>query len=103
MEEKNRGLANCRVRVKQRILAGTETLKDHALSDKKRLRCAAFGRVQIMKWDVGRVLCQKNFGTMQECYHNHIYTSIKIIKNEVGCRDDTMPKTVDTRRHCEEE
>ena len=25
------------------------------------------------------------------------------IKNEVGCRDDTMPKTVDTRRHCEEE
>ena len=30
-------------------------------------------------------------------------TSIKIIKNEVGCRDDTAPKTVDTRRHCEEE
>ena len=25
------------------------------------------------------------------------------IKNEVGCRDDTVPKTVDTRRHCEEE
>ena len=23
-------------------------------------------------------------------------------KNEVGCRDD-VPKTVDTRRHCEEE
>ena len=32
-----------------------------------------------------------------------IYTSIKIIKNEVGCRDDTVPKTVDTRKHCEEE
>ena len=32
-----------------------------------------------------------------------LYTSIKIIKNEVGCRDDTVPKTVDTRRHCEEE
>ena len=31
------------------------------------------------------------------------YTSVKIIKNEVGCRDDTVPKTVDTRRHCEEE
>ena len=30
-------------------------------------------------------------------------TSIKIIKNEVGCRDDTVPKTVDTRSHCEEE
>ena len=28
-------------------------------------------------------------------------TSIKIIKNEVGCRDDTVPKTVDTKRHCE--
>ena len=25
------------------------------------------------------------------------------IKNEVGCRDDTVPKTVGTRRHCEEE
>ena len=30
-------------------------------------------------------------------------TSKKIIKNEVGCRDDTVPKTVDTRRHCKEE
>ena len=30
-------------------------------------------------------------------------TSVKIIKNEVGCRDETVPKTVDTRRHCEEE
>ena len=30
-------------------------------------------------------------------------TSIKISKNEVGCRDDTVPKTVSTRRHCEEE
>ena len=27
----------------------------------------------------------------------------QVIKNEVGCRDDTVPKTVDTRRHCEEE
>ena len=33
----------------------------------------------------------------------YLTTSVKIIKNEVGCRDDTMPKTVDTRRHCEEE
>ena len=30
-------------------------------------------------------------------------TSVKIIKNEVGCRDDAVPKTVETRRHCEEE
>ena len=34
---------------------------------------------------------------------NGICTSVKIIKNEVGCRDDTVPKTVDTRRHCEED
>ena len=27
------------------------------------------------------------------------YTSVKSIKNEVRCRDDTMPKTVDTRKH----
>ena len=32
-----------------------------------------------------------------------IYTSVKIIKNEVECRDDTVPKTVETRRHCEED
>ena len=32
-----------------------------------------------------------------------IPTSVKIIKNEVGCRDDTVPKTVETRRHCEED
>ena len=30
-------------------------------------------------------------------------TSVKIIKNEVGCRDDTVPKTVETRRRCEED
>ena len=27
-------------------------------------------------------------------------TSVKIIKNEIRCRDDTVPKTVDTRSHC---
>ena len=39
-------------------------------------------------------------------YCTHVYTSTYYnisIKNEVGCRDDTVPKTVDTRRHCEEE
>ena len=30
-------------------------------------------------------------------------TSVKIIKNGVGCRDDTVPKTVETRRHYEED
>ena len=33
----------------------------------------------------------------------HPYIVITSIKNEVGCRDDTVPKTVDTRRHCGEE
>ena len=28
---------------------------------------------------------------------------IKLIKYEVGCRDDTVPKTVETRMHCEED
>ena len=28
---------------------------------------------------------------------------VKIIKNEVGCRDDTVSKTVETRRYCEED
>ena len=32
-----------------------------------------------------------------------IYTRVKIIKNEIGCRDDTVPKTIETRRHCEED
>ena len=27
-------------------------------------------------------------------------TSVKIIKNELRCSDDTVPKTVDTRSHC---
>ena len=27
-------------------------------------------------------------------------TSVKIIKNEIRCRDDTVPKTIDTRSHC---
>ena len=35
----------------------------------------------------------------------HIYLGCYIYKykNEVGCRDDTVPKTVDTRKHYEEE
>ena len=42
-------------------------------------------------------------GWVDGCDGGTLYTSVKIIKNEVGCRDDTVPKTVDTRRHCEEE
>ena len=26
-------------------------------------------------------------------------TSVKIVNNDIGCRDDTVPNTVDTRRH----
>ena len=33
--------------------------------------------------------------------HIIIITSVKIIKNEEGCRDDTVPKTVETRRESE--
>ena len=40
---------------------------------------------------------------LKHVHTSAVYTSVKIIKNEVGCRDDTVPKTVDTRRHCEEE
>ena len=36
-------------------------------------------------------------------YNVHIHVYVYKYKNEVGCRDDTMPKTVSTRRHCEEE
>ena len=35
--------------------------------------------------------------------HKEFHLSIYKYKNKVGCRDDTMPKSADTRRHCEEE
>ena len=38
-------------------------------------------------------------GVSKFVYH----TSVKIIKNEIGYRDDTVPKTIETRRHCEED
>ena len=44
-----------------------------------------------------------NYTVVSRIISMHIYTSVKIIKNEVGCRDDTVPKTVETRRHCEED
>ena len=33
-------------------------------------------------------------------FYTCICTSVKIIKNEIRCRDDTVPKTVDKRKHC---
>ena len=39
-----------------------------------------------------------------ECEYNGVctpmYTSVKSLKMKLRCRDDTMPKTVDTRSHC---
>ena len=34
------------------------------------------------------------------CPVNPMCTSVKIIKNEIRCRDGTVPKTVGTRSHC---
>ena len=39
----------------------------------------------------------------QKLHCTKLFTSVKITKNEVGCRDETVPKTVETRRHCEED
>ena len=41
--------------------------------------------------------------TVTHCRAPPWNSNIYKYKNEVGCRDDTVPKTVDTRRHCEEE
>ena len=40
------------------------------------------------------------FGMVSSLHPTSFLTSVKIIKNEVRCRDDTVPKTVDTRKHC---
>ena len=41
---------------------------------------------------LGNPLCCGDAGKMSE-------TRVKIIKNEIRCRDDTVPKNVDTRSH----
>ena len=53
------------------------------------------------------------FSIILSLFYGYLYISMQslisqlclliVIKNEVGCRDDTVPKTVDTRRHCEED
>ena len=52
------------------------------------------------------VACSQPYLAVASCvysfWHGVIPTSYKY-KNEVGCRDDTVPKTGDTRRHCEVE
>ena len=72
--------------------------------------------------DVGRgllkiVACSQPYLAVLSCiymysfWHGVIPTSyfifndfyIRLYNRLVGCRDDTVPKTVDTRRHCEEE
>ena len=41
--------------------------------------------------------------TKEKCSNVISWTILYKYKNHVGCRDDTVPKTADTRRHCEEE
>ena len=43
------------------------------------------------------------FNDFYTCKYSIQHLYIHKCKNEVGCRDDTVPKTVDTRRHCEED
>ena len=74
--------------------------------------CSDTYRVSAALWDRGDWQDPRNglsgtAGKYNDQFHSTIInprcTSIKIIKNEVGCRDDTVPTTVDTRRQCEEE
>ena len=54
-----------------------------------------------VSWEQSVCVTEKNKEMLPK---THRYTlSYYKYKNEVGCRDDTVPKTVDTRRHCEEE
>ena len=39
------------------------------------------------------------FGTVSPLHPTSFLMIFILVKNEVGCRDDTVPKTVDTRRH----
>ena len=41
------------------------------------------------------------FGTVSSLHPASFLTSVKIIKNEVGCRDDTVPKQEGTAKRSE--
>ena len=43
------------------------------------------------------------FGTVSSLHPTSFLMIFILVKNEVGCRDDTVPKTVGTRTHCEVE
>ena len=58
-------------------------------------------RMRVRTWV--RVPSHRALKSQRLSLHKNCKTSIKIIKNEIGCRDDTVPKTVGTRRHCEED
>ena len=47
-------------------------------------------------------IIKNEIGCRDDTVPKTVGNCIKIIKNEIGCRDDTVPKTVGTRRHCEE-
>ena len=57
-------------------------------------------------WKEERTICKARLGSPLCCGDAHgqgkmSEISVKIIKEiRVGCRDDAMPKAVDTRRHC---
>ena len=71
----------------------TETVEDHSQTPKKAYKCGV------------REFCM--YGGLLvsglSLHRGSTNSLIAMYKNEVGCRDDTVPKTVDTRRHCEEE
>ena len=93
------------------MFLGKETLEAHSQLPKKAYISAAFGRLQAFRMYGGLSMSAPSLHRESTDslkipiigYVFLLYTSVKIIKNEVGCRDDTVPKTVDTRRHCEEE
>ena len=61
--------------------------------------CLTSHLVHTISCMVCLLFCINNF--ISPLYNLQLY--VYKCKNEVGCRDDTVPKTVDTRRHCEEE
>ena len=74
-----------------------KTLEDHSQLPIKGYQCSVRAVASFTYvWYIGMSMPSLHRETTE-------YTSVKIIKNEVRCRDGTVPKTVETRRHCEED
>ena len=54
-------------------------------------------RMYVKRHDIR---CTYNMRMRMQFRLSFAQMSVKIIKNEVRCRDDTMPKTENTRKHC---